>query len=113
MLKENVLRKKSDFSTIYKKGKSVGERYVVLFYIKNNGRGFSKIAFLASKKVGKAVQRNRARRLMKESYRELSQQLSPEYDYIFIARSTINGKKFCDVRKSMRAVAKKAKVFIK
>lgn len=113
MLKENVLRKKSDFSKIYNKGRSVGERYIVLFYIKNDGRGFSKIAFLASKKVGKAVLRNRARRLMKESYREISQHLSPAYDYIFIARGTMNGKKCYDVKKSMEAAAKKAKVFIK
>lgn len=113
MLKKNVLRKKSDFSSIYKKGKSVGDRYVVLFYIKNDGRGFSKLAFLASKKVGKAVIRNRARRLMRESYRELSQCLSPEYDYIFIARNTIQGKKCQDVKKSMESAAKRAKVFIK
>ena len=32
MLKRNVLRKKSDFSAIYNKGKSIGDRYVVLFY---------------------------------------------------------------------------------
>ena len=35
MLKRNVLRKKSDFSAIYNKGKSIGDRYIVLFYRKN------------------------------------------------------------------------------
>ena len=31
MLKNNVLRKNSDFNAIYKKGRSVGDRYLVLF----------------------------------------------------------------------------------
>ena len=70
MLKRNVLRKKTDFDSIYNRGKSVGDRYVVLFY-KPNGLAYNRTGFLASKKVGNSVKRNRARRLMKESYRHL------------------------------------------
>lgn len=84
MLKPNVLRRKNDFSAIYNKGKSVGERYVVLFYRKNN-LAYNRTAFLASKKVGNSVARNRARRLMKESYREIKTDLQTGYDFILIA----------------------------
>jgi len=115
MLKKAVLRRKSDFSTIYDKGKSVGERYIVLFF-KQNNLPYNRIAFLASKKVGKSVARNRARRLMKESYRELkeSQSIKAEgYDFIFIARNTINNLKCADVKKSIEAAMKKAGVFEK
>ena len=66
MLKNNVLRKNSDFSDIYKKGKSVGDKYVVLFY-RMNRLGYNRTGFLASKKVGNSVKRNRAKRLMKEN----------------------------------------------
>ena len=62
---KNVLRKNSDFSAIYKRGKSVGDRYVVLFY-RPNGLSYNRTGFLASKKVGNSVKRNRAKRLMKE-----------------------------------------------
>lgn len=110
MLKQNVLRKKEDFSKIYNKGKSVGDRYVVIFYRKN-GRSESRIAFLASKKVGNAVKRNRARRLMKESYRQLSNKLEKGYDYIFIARNTIEKKKCGEVKRSMESAIKKAGVY--
>ncbi len=34
MLKKDILRKKDDFTGIYKKGKSIGERYIVFFYRK-------------------------------------------------------------------------------
>ena len=111
MLKKNVLRRKSDFSAIYNKGKSVGERYVVLFY-KKNGLEYNRTAFLASKKVGKAVARNRARRLMKESVRQLDGHFPDGYDYIFIARNTINNSKCADVKKSIEAAMKKAGIYL-
>ena len=107
MLKNTVLRKKSDFSLIYNKGKSVGERYVVLF-LRGNDLSYNRVAFLASKKVGKSVERNRARRLMKESYREIKENLKDGYDIIFIARKTICGLKCNDVKKSMDSAAKRA-----
>lgn len=100
MLKKDILRRKDDFTSLYKRGKSVGQKYIVLFYKKNH-LSYNRIAFLASKKVGNSVERNRARRLMKENYRFLKNNLKHGYDLIFIARNTINGKKADDVKKSM------------
>ena len=68
MLKKDILRKKEDFDAIYRAGRSVPDRYIVLFY-RENDLPYNRTAFLASKKVGNSVQRNRAKRLMKESYR--------------------------------------------
>ena len=109
MLKKNVLRKKSDFSSIYNKGKSVGDRYVVLFY-RPNHLPYNRTGFLASKKVGNSVKRNRARRLMKESYRSFAEKLPTGYDFVIIARNTISGKKCADVEKSLRSAFKKTGV---
>lgn len=100
MLKKEILRKKDDFSLIYKKGKSVPERYIVLFYRKNN-LPYNRIAFLASKKVGNSVQRNRAKRLMKESYRLSCNNIKEGYDLVFIARNTINGRSFAEADRSL------------
>lgn len=107
MLKKEVLRRKSDFSAIYNRGKSIGGRCVVIFYRKND-LPYKRRAFLASKKVGNSVERNRARRLMKESCRLLIPELKDEYDYIFIARNTIKNLKCADVKKSIEAAVKKA-----
>lgn len=109
MLKPDVLRKKKDFSSIYNRGKSVGERFVVVFFRKN-GLDYNRTAFLASKKVGKSVIRNRARRLMKESYRGIKESLDFGYDFIFIARNSIVDVKCKEVKKSLEAALKKAKV---
>ena len=107
MLKNNVLRKDADFDNVYKRGRSVGERYVVVFYIKNH-RDINRTCFLASKKVGNSVTRNRARRLMRESYRLMKDRLPIGYDIIIIARNTITGRTFFEVDKSIKRAFSKA-----
>jgi len=107
MLKSDVLRKKEDFKRIYKKEKSVASRYVVLFYRKNEFP-YNRKAFLASKKVGNSVQRNRARRLLRESYRQLEADIPQGWDFIFIARNTILDSKCEDVKNSMKNTLKRA-----
>ena len=108
MLKKNVLSGKRNFDRVYKKGKSTAHKYVVVFF-KENGLSYGRIAFLASKKVGNAVMRNRARRLMKESVRTSGLDFTG-FDVIFIARNTIKKETKCaDVKKSlMSAIGKTA-----
>lgn len=112
MLKQNILRGKRDFSVVYNKGKSVGDRYVVIFYKKNN-RPYKRMAFVASKKVGNSVKRNRAIRLMKESYRLTDLQIPDGYDFIVIARNTIVDAKCADVMKSFNSCMKRTGVLKK
>ena len=109
MLKREILRKKDDFSAIYKCGKSIPERYIVLFY-RENGLSYNRTAFLASKKVGNSVRRNMAKRLMKESYRLSDKKIKEGYDIVFIARNTINDKKFDDVSNSLTKALKRGKL---
>ena len=109
MLKKEILRKKDDFDAIYKAGRSVPDRYIVLF-CRENDLPYNRTAFLASKKVGNSVQRNRAKRLMKESYRLNLEKFAAGYDLIFIARNTINGRKQGDVENSMMNAAERGKV---
>ena len=109
MLKKNVLRKNSEFSAVYNKGKSVGDRYVVLFY-RLTGLPYNRTGFLASKKVGNSVVRNRAKRLMKESYRNIEGSLPEGYDFIIIARNTICGKKCAEVEKSLNSAFRRTGV---
>jgi ribonuclease P protein component len=97
----DILRYKRDFDRLYSKGKSSGDKYIVVFYI-SNGHDYSRKAFLASKKVGGAVARNRARRLMKESFRKLEQEIKPGKDILMIARKTIIDTCQAEVEASMR-----------
>lgn len=109
MLRPDVLRGKKNFSLIYKHGKSLGDKYVVVFY-KKNRLGYNRIAFLASKKVGKSVQRNRARRWMKESFRNIKTNLISGFDIIMIARNTINDASYQKVLRSLENALRRAKL---
>lgn len=100
MLKKEVLRDRKDFAALYNNGKSVREKSFILLYRKN-GLSFTRRAFLASKKVGNSVSRNRAKRLLKESYRQLDAGLKPGYDLLFIARRNLVPMKCQEVQFSM------------
>lgn len=100
---KEILRKQRDFVSVYSKGKSTGSKFVVILF-KNNGMRFSRVSFVASKKVGNSVARNRARRLMKESYRFIknNNHLKSGIDIVFVARNTIKPEiKMMDVEKAM------------
>ena len=88
MLKENVLSGKRNFDRVYKKGKSTAHKYVVVFF-KENGLSYGRVAFVASKKVGKAVTRNRARIHMKESVRLIDIELNLYLRFYLIAADFI------------------------
>jgi ribonuclease P protein component len=109
MLRPDVLRDKRDFDRLYRKGAKVHGKYLVIIFAKN-GRAYNRKAFLASKKVGKAVTRNRARRLMREAHRSLAPSVKTGYDLLFIARAAIVEVGCSDVAKTMRISLSKGKL---
>ncbi len=102
---ELTLRKQNDFNRVYRRGKSQGSKYVVVLY-RNNNLGYTRTAFVSSKKVGNSVERNRSRRLMRESYYSIEKYVNKGYDIVFVARNTINGKCQSEVQKSMYGAMK-------
>jgi len=62
------LKKNSDFKQVYDHKKSMANRLLVM-YKRPNGLHFNRLGISISRKVGKAVVRNRIRRLVKEHYR--------------------------------------------
>jgi len=106
-LRPEVLRYKKDFDRLYKRGRSMGDKFVVVINI-SNGLGYSRKAFLASKKVGGAVKRNRARRLMKEGFRKIENEIPSGRDILFIARREAVNAKSTDVEKSIRRALQKS-----
>lgn len=87
------LKSNKDFRLTYRKGKSLAGQYVILYYIKNN-LGLNKFGFSVSKKIGKAVVRNRTKRILRECCRLHQDELKTGYNIIFIARPKIRGIKY-------------------
>jgi len=103
------LKKSADFKKIYAKGSSAASKHVIFFWLKNS-YDVNRVGFIASKKVGKSVVRNRARRLMREAFRAYEEQIEPGYDFILIARQTIKEATYHDVKKSIAYLLKKSKL---
>ena len=59
-----------------------------MLYVRRNGTNSNRLGITASKKVGGAVQRNRARRRLKEIYRTNLYRLKKGYDIVIIARTS-------------------------
>lgn len=110
MLQRNFrLRHKSSFKVIFNEGKNYSVKYVAMYIHK----GPKRFGFIASKKVGNSVQRNRARRLMREVIRLHISEIRNDLQIIFIARARIKGVSFFEVESCMMNMLKKANTLIK
>ncbi|MDD3223103.1 MAG: ribonuclease P protein component [Clostridium sp.] len=111
-MKEDKIRKNSEFRTVYRKGKSFSNHLLVLYVLKNSkNKNNNRVGISVSKKVGKSVVRSRVKRLISESYRLNNRQLvkyKEGYDFVFIARFACNNKGYKDIEVSMKNLFKKA-----
>lgn len=104
-----TLTENRDFRRLYHKGKSYVSPVVVTYVMKNR-RKCVRIGITTSKKTGKAVKRNRSRRVIKEAFRLLSNEVSPGYDFVFVARAKTPFVKMGDVLAAMKSQLKGAGV---
>lgn len=93
-----TLKLNRDFRRLYSRGKSFASGYVVVYCTKNR-KNSNRLGFTVSKTIGNAVTRNRAKRLMRESYRLMEDRIKIGYDIIIVARTRIVGKTFAQVKK--------------
>ncbi len=79
------INKNREFARIYKKGKCIVHSECVLYYKKNNYNKI-RVGITASKKIGNAVKRNRARRVLRYALQEVLPQCTDFYDFVLVAR---------------------------
>lgn len=80
------LDRDGQFQRLYKKGKSCITPSLVM-YVRKNGQDINRLGITASKKIGKAVVRNRAKRRIRELYRTNLKNLKSGYDFVIVART--------------------------
>ena len=68
----------------------------------------SRLGVVTSKKIGGAIERSRARRLLRESFRQHQHEFAQPVELVLVARNSIAGKKFADVEKDFLAALKRA-----
>ena len=104
------LKKDSDFRKVYKYGKSVANKYLVM-YILNNKLEYSRLGISVSKKVGNATVRNKVKRRIREAYRNLiDENVKSGYYIVFIARVSSKDVDYKAIEKSVLFLSKKSNI---
>ena len=75
-----------------------------------NRAGICRVGITTSKKIGNAVERNRARRVIRVAYSNLENKINGNYDIVFVARSRTKYIKSTDLTNIMLSQLKEAGV---
>ena len=106
-MRYRTLNKNWQYNRVYGRGKSYVHPHVVL-YVAKNRVGYTRIGLTATKKVGHAIQRNRARRVMRAALSEHLSQNIGGYDIILVARGQTPHLKSTQLSKTLGKLFAKA-----
>ena len=104
-----TIKENWQFQRAYKRGKSFVSPVVVTYIVKNNTNNLQ-IGITTSKKIGKAVQRNRCRRIIRAAFYELLPSIKNGYDIVFVARAKTPFVKSTDILYAMKNHLQQANV---
>ena len=99
--REQRLRTRPEFDQVFRKGRRISGRLFLLIAAPN-GRPEHRLGLAVSRKIGNAVTRNRARRLLKEGFRRLARPTEQGLDLVVVARPEIVGRTQAEVEGELR-----------
>jgi ribonuclease P protein component len=89
------LTRSDDFTRVYRAGRSVASKYLVLYYFERsaedatNAQGGPRVGYSVSKRLGGAVERNGVKRNLREAFRSCGESFSGGMDLVFVARTPV------------------------
>ncbi len=97
------LKLNKDFLRLYHRGKSCAKPALVVYAMKNRV-GVCRVGITTSKKIGNAVARNRARRVIRAAFQDVVRAQTPAgtWDFVFVARTRTTCVKSTVVAAAMR-----------
>jgi ribonuclease P protein component len=107
MEKRYRLKRNADFQRIRRQGQSWANRLLVLMAVPNS-LDHSRFGFSVSRRLGKAVVRNRVKRLMRETVRRQKERIPAGWDVVWIARRPMREVDFPAVERAVEQLLRRA-----
>lgn len=105
------LKLNHEFRRLYSKGRSAASPFLAV-YCRKNRLQVSRLGLTTGVKLGKAVQRNRVRRRLREIYRTNEHRLAPGWDVVIVARVKAVYARYDELERSFLALARKLDLLI-
>jgi ribonuclease P protein component len=106
------LRESKDFACLRQAGRVYRHR-LMLMSLLPNGLSHNRYGFITTKNLGKAVVRNRVRRLTREAVRLLHPRLHSGFDILFVTRSGLVDQPFGMVSQTVEELCCRAGIVVK
>jgi ribonuclease P protein component len=84
--KRGRLTRSGDFDRVYRDGSSRANRHLVVYTFPTEPGGEPRLGISVSRKVGKAVTRNKVKRSLREAFWALGERLPAGHDFVIVAR---------------------------
>ena len=99
-----------DFTRVRQQGERLANGCLIANWHRLPEGAAPKLGVVTSKRIGNAVARNRARRLLRESFRQHQHEFSQPVELVLVARNSIAGRSFAEVEKDYLATLRRAKL---
>ena len=95
------------YKRVFDRGRSIKGRLLVAWHLSSPDADQQAGVVVSKKSFHDAVDRNRAKRILREGFRRVAPELAADADWILIGRAALAGKRTTDVMDELRYVAKK------
>ena len=106
--RKSRLGQNRDFTRMRQQGERLAQGCLIANWSRLPAGASPRLGVVISRKIGGAVERSRARRLLRESFRQHQHEFSQPVELVLVARNSIAGKTFADVEKDFLGALNRA-----
>lgn len=114
MKKTDTLKKNYEFKRVLTKGKYLSGKYIDCFYINNNLKEKNLIGIAISSKIAKAFKRNSIKRLIREVYKKIEENIKTGKSFVFLWKKSkdVSNATYVNIKKDIYQIMKEMNMFI-